>query len=91
MAYTLSKSAQTVFGDQRVWQGTVTADAASGVVSFGFGSLIQVMWSPASMSTGVEPPRFRKNATAGGVASNGDLGISGAVSGDVFYVTVYGK
>lgn len=89
MAYSASKTEQTVFGNQRVWQGVVTADAASGTVSVGFNSIIHVEWSPVSMtSTGI---RVRKNATAAGVASNGTIGISGAVSGDEIYFTVYGK
>lgn len=92
MAYTATKSAITVFGDQRVWQGLVTADASSGTVDVvGGKNILQVSWSPQSMSTGVAPPRFRKNATAAGVATVGILGISGAVSGDEFFVTIYYK
>lgn len=89
MAYTATKSETTVFGNQRVWQGYVTADAASGVVSFGFGTITHVNWAPKSMST--VGCRVRQNATAGGVASNGDVGISGVTSGDELYMTVFGR
>lgn len=93
MAFTLTNYAKTVFGNQNVWQGKVTADAVSGVVSFGYVSLTNVQWSPASATTnnsGVAP-RFRINTNAAGSSSAGDLGVSGVVSGDEFYVTVYGR
>lgn len=93
MAFTLSNALKTVHGNQNVWEGTVTADATSATVSFGFKTLTHVQWSPQSMTTNGSgsAPRFRINATAANSASAGDLGISGVVSGDVIYVTVYGR
>lgn len=93
MAFTLTKYQTTVHGNQNVWQGLVTADAVSGVVSFGFATITNVQWSPASATTNGSgsAPRFRINKTAGGVASAGDLGVSGVVSGDEYYVMVYGR
>lgn len=89
MAFTATKSEATVFGNQRVWQGVVTADAASGVVSFGFASVTHVNWAPKSMTT--VGCRVRQNASAAGVASNGDVGVSGVASGDEMYMTVFGR
>lgn len=92
MAYTFTAGGTTVFGNQRVIQGVLTADAASGIISFGLGRLVHVGWAPKSMTTnnsGVAP-RFRLNQNAAGSSSVGDLGVSGLVSGDEVYVTVYG-
>lgn len=93
MAYTFTAAASTVFGDQRVVMGVLTADAVSGVVSFGLGRLTGVQWSAKSMTTNnsVAAARVRLNATAAGTSSAGDLGVSGLVSGDELYLTVYGK
>ncbi len=93
MAYTLTKYASTVHGNQNVWQGKLTVDAVSGVVSFGYAAITQVHWSVASATTNNSAcaPRFRINATAAGSASAGDLGVSGVVSGDEYYVTIYGR
>lgn len=93
MAFTLTNYAKTVHGNQNVWQGKVTADDVSGVVSFGYVTLTNVIWSPASATTNGSgiATRFRINANAAGSAAAGSLGISGCVSGDEFYVTVYGR
>jgi hypothetical protein len=89
MAYTFTAAASTVFGNQRVLQGVMTADAASGTVSFGLSTITHVQWAAKSMSTtGV---RFQINKTAAGVASAGDLGVSGAVNGDEVYVMIHGR
>lgn len=94
MAYTFTAAGggSTVYGNQRVIHGVLTADGASGVVSFGLGRLVQVQWSPKSMTTNNDAvfPRFRMNAKAAGTASLGDLGVSGVTSGDEFYVTIFG-
>lgn len=93
MAYTFTQANTTVFGNLQVKHGTVVTDATSGVVSFGLGVLVHVDITPKSMTTngsGVTT-RYRINATAAGTASNGDLGVSGVVSGDEFYVAIYGR
>lgn len=89
MAFSISAAQTTVFGNERVWQGVVTADAASGVVSFGLKTLTHVGWSQKSMTTALA--KVRLNALADGTASQGDLGISGVASGDELFVTVYGR
>jgi hypothetical protein len=93
MDFTFAQSVTTVFGNKRVIQGVLTADAASGIVSFGFQTLEHVQWAPASATTNGSGvwPRFRMNKNANGSSSAGDLGVSGVVSGDEFFVTVYGR
>lgn len=89
MAFTATKSESTVFGNERVWQGTVSSDVASGVVTPGFSVVRHVQWSPISMATvGI---RVRANATAAGVAANGTVGVSGLASGDELYLTIFGR
>jgi len=88
MAYTVTKKAATVMGNQRVWQGVITADATTGVVSFGFKQLFSV--SANSKSAASSSEHFSINEDAVGAASAGDLAITGAASGDDFNVTVYG-
>jgi hypothetical protein len=89
MAYTVTKAQWSVHGDQRVWQGVITADAATGVVSFGLGSLFHVQATAKSAASSSH--HFSINALAAGTASAGDLAISGVASGDDFYVCVYGR
>ena len=89
MAFAATNVVKTVHGNQNCWQGTVTADAASGVVSFGFGTITHAILVPKSLTTAYHVVRI--NATAAGVASAGDIGISGVASGDEFYATVYGR
>lgn len=88
MAYTVTKAQQTVMGNQRVWQGVITADAAEGEVRFGFNNLLHVQATAKSAASSSH--HFAINLDSSGVASAGCLGISGVASGDDFYVTVYG-
>lgn len=92
MAYTFTAAASTVFGNQRVIHGVLTTDAVSGVVSFGLAKLFQAQATVQTNTTNNSgsATRFRVNALADGTASLGDLGVSGAVSGDKYLVTVYG-
>jgi len=69
--------------------GTVTAGAATGVVSFGMGYINAVSVTPASAASTVW--NAQKNLDTSGTASNGDLSITGCTSGDDFYVVVYGR
>lgn len=93
MAFTFTRAMTTVFGNERVVQGLLTADDVSGVVSFGFATITHAQWTPVSQTTNnsLIVTRFRINKTAAGVASNGDIGISGTVAGDEFLLMVYGR
>lgn len=89
MAFTATNVVKTVHGNQNCWQGTITADAASGVVSFGFATITHAIVVAASATTAIF--RYRINAAAGATAAAGTLGISGVASGDEFFATVYGR
>lgn len=89
MAYTVTKAQTTTFGNQRVWQGVVTADATTGVVSFGFQHIYHVQATAKSAASA--PNLFSANETATGTESQGDLAITGVASGDDFYLIVYGR
>ncbi len=91
MAFTSTMVANTVHGNQRLWQGTITADAASGVVSFGFAVLTHAHLTPKSLTTAYFVARVNGTAAAITTTANGNLGISGVASGDEFYATVYGR
>lgn len=89
MAYTASLVVNSVFGNKRIACYRVTADAASGAVATNQSVIEAVILSPQSMTTvGV---RCFMNQNAALAASNGSVALSGAVSGDVMFVTVIGK
>lgn len=93
MAFTFTNVTKTVFGNQEVQMGLLTADAASATVSFGLGVLTGLTYVIQSASTNGSAllGRWRLNQTAAATASVGDLGISGVTSGDEFLVVVYGR
>lgn len=88
MAFTLDQEFVGVHGNQRFWQGVITADAATGVVSFGLKSIHHVQATPKSAAS--TTINFKRDELADGTASAGDLAITGCTSGDDFYVMVYG-
>ncbi len=89
MAYTATLDKRTVHGDEVCHHYTIVADAASGSVGTGLGFINQVQFTPSSLTTmGVH---VRKNAFGAATASVGTVGFEGFVSGDVGYLTVYGR
>jgi hypothetical protein len=88
MAFTLAKSVKTVLGNQRIWMGVITADAAEAELDFGFSNLTGVQVTAKSAASA--PNLFSINEDSSGVASAGILGVSGVASGDDFNVIVYG-
>lgn len=94
MAYTATVNKLSVFGDCRIAILSCSADAASGNLAVPGMSLIYgCAFSPISMTTAnsVYYPRFKINKLEAGTAANGYIGMSGFVSGDNFFLTVYGK
>lgn len=89
MAFTVSFIAKTVFGDKRANHIRLTADAATQTVETGMAIIDSYNLGPVSMVTA--SAKIAVNSNASGVNSNGVLGISGVASGDVFFVTVYGR
>lgn len=102
MAYTLSTIVNSYMGEFRMKQLRVTADAATQTVETGLGHVSIAIPTPVSGAvsvatlsgnTGVDQAAgwvTYVNSNASGVQSNGVLGISNAVSGDVYDIVVFG-
>lgn len=88
MAYTVSRGAPTVFGNKRAIAMRITADQATQTVETGLSVVEWHSVSPVSCTTAAL--KVHPNSNASGVQSMGVIGISGATSGDIFFVTVYG-
>lgn len=89
MAYTVTKY-PTVFGNKRTIGLEITADAATQTVETGL-SVIEFFSVGISSATTMASMHIKKNLNASGVAANGSLGMSGFTSGDLVFVTVYGR
>lgn len=89
MAFTTSFLVKTVMGDKRVHGLRVTADAASDAIDTGLSVIDHVSVAPQSMASAAG--KFKINALSAGTATNGFLAITGIASGDVLFVTVYGR
>jgi hypothetical protein len=90
MAYSSTVNLKSVFGNARMAVLSCVADAASGNVSGGgLGYLFAAALTPVSMATAA--PRVKLNSLEAGTAAVGSVGLSGLVSGDVFYLTLYGR
>jgi len=89
MAFTWTITKQTVFGDERIIHGTVTADGTAGYVSTGLSNLYSVGFAPISMTSMIDAG-FKINTLDSGTATAGALAVTGVTSGDEMYVTVYG-
>lgn len=88
MAYTVTR-VKTVFGDKRAVALKIVADAATQSIETGLQHIDFHALAPSSLSTaGI---KCYINSNASGVATEGTIGISGCVSGDVFTVTVFGR
>lgn len=88
MAYTIVRT-QSVFGNMRVVFLDITADAATQTVETGLKNIIGVSTGLQSLSTaGI---KVYANSNASGTQSFGVLGMSGLVSGDELFVTVFGN
>ena len=88
MAYTTSMNMKTVLGNQRVHGYKITADDATAEIDTGFDVIEHFSAHQNVTSTNVS---ILPNVLTAATASNGTLAITGATSGDVFFVTVYGR
>ena len=91
MAFTTTILKKTVFGDERTHHLTVTTDAAEGVVTTGLSYIDGFTLTPGSLSTGTAYPHVFTNVGSTATATGGTLGVSGATSGDLYYITVFGR
>ena len=91
MAFTATVLRQDVHGAERVTHYLITADAASGNVNTGHGSLYCIATAVKSMSTVAAGLKTHMNALGGATASAGYVGFDGCTSGDDIYLTVWGR
>lgn len=93
MAFTVSHLVKNVsFGNLKHDVFRVTADAATqtvGSTTLGMKVIEYAQLSPVSMTTAAG--KCYINVDASGAASNGAIGISGVASGDIFFLSVYGR
>lgn len=90
MAYTVTKVLDTVFGDQRVRNFDVTADATTQTIVTGLQYITCMHIQPLSMTT-TTIPKVAVNVTASGAAANGSVAMTTVISGDHFFLTVFGR
>lgn len=88
MAFTVTRVKQSTFGDEKVWQGTVVADDATGVVSCGLAVIYGAFFTGTNTSSA---PVVKFNANASAVAANGTLGLSNISNGNAYNVIIYGR
>lgn len=93
MAFTVSglgvHNGNEILGDLRVRFLRVTADGAEDAIDTGLSIIDQVNFAPQSLTTGAA--KLKINALSSGTASVGKLAITGVATGDVMFVTVYGR
>lgn len=87
MAFTVVKN--KVAGNKTEVQLKITADAATQAIETGLAKIDHFVVGLASMNS--SNIKLAANLNASGVAANGTLAVTGCTSGDLFYVTVYGR
>jgi len=91
MAFVSTLVKGTVFGDQRVLHYKVeNTTTVSGVIFTGLAKVSSFQWSPISMTTTTKPI-IQANASTASAASNGNVYCNVLISGDDFFLTVYGN
>ena len=92
MAYTVTSKDKQSVGHKQTNTFLVVADAAEANISastLGMKYIDYFHLGPVSCATGFFHIGVNQNSS--GTAANGGVGISGAASGDEFYLTVYGR
>lgn len=89
MAWTQTKTIESVFGNIRVKVYELTADSATLELDTGFGNVLGCATAPKSMAS--SPFAVARNALSAGTSSAGYVAITGVTSGDDLYLTVYGR
>lgn len=86
MASTVTFTAKTVFGNQRVWMGTMTATDGTDEVATGLKIILAGQCSAATV-TGAEPScNLVINST-----TNGKIKLTTGVSGGVYHILLIGR
>lgn len=89
MAFTVTTTKKTVFGDERVHHMTVLADATTQTIATGMAVLESIAVAHKSATSGLA--KWKINVGAEGTSIVGSIGVSACVSGDEYYVTVFGR
>ncbi len=89
MAFTVAKIHEDVHGKARMQVLSCTADAATQAISTGLDYIYGVAFAPQSMAS--SPRSIRANQGAAGTSIVGTIAVTGVASGDVFYLTVWGR
>lgn len=88
MAFTISKE-PTILGNKRVMLITCSVDSPSGNVDTGLSIVDGYSFSPVSMATaGI---KIARNVGSGATSRPGFININSAVTGDSFFLVVYGR
>jgi hypothetical protein len=88
MAWTVTKT-PTVFGNKRAVLMACVADAATQNIETGLSTIEAFSVGYSSMTSA--SPKLWANSGSAGTAIAGVLGCGGFTSGDVLYITVYGR
>lgn len=88
MAWVTTKKFEYAVGNHKCQHWDLTADAATLELDTGLGVVDSVVLNIASGASA--PVLCKKNVLSAGTASNGYVAITGAASGDDFYITVWG-
>lgn len=88
MAFTITRK-NSVMGNLRTVMLKVSPDGAEENISSGLNVIDSMMLGVQTAATMAFSVQVNANSTA--TASNGTLGVSGVASGDVFYITCFGR
>lgn len=89
MAFTVAINQKKSEGNQRVHQISCSVDSASGNVVTGLKVVEHVHVTPISMNSAAII--VKRNVGSGATAIPGTVNLNGMTSGDVFYMTCYGR
>ena len=88
MAFTIGRESTTL-GNKKVAFLSCSVDSASGNIDTGLGVVDHVSICPISRASAAIV--LKKNIGSGATSRPGVININGAASGDVFFLTVYGR
>lgn len=89
MAFTVSVNHKMNIGNKRVHLISCSVDSPSGNISTGLNVVDHVAICPISMTTAAIV--LKKNVGSNSTAINGTINLNAGATGDVFFLTVYGR
>lgn len=93
MAWTTTKKAEYAIGNHKVQLWSLTADSATVELSTGLGVVDHAQLTPGSSVASAASFGYavKANALSAATASNGTVSITGCVSGNDFFLCVWGR